>query len=84
MFMFGGWDYASILSMVDTLVYGRHYGGFFDIITNFTVRELLELFTVIKNKENEKNLNQAVAQNNGKTDIPTEGLTQEMIDFLMT
>ena len=85
MFLFGGWDYGAILSIVDSLVYGRRYGGFFDIITNFTVRELLELFRVIHNKENEKNLKEAIASGNsaGSKDIPTQGLSQEMLDILM-
>ena len=85
MFMFGGWDYESVLSMVDSLVYGRRYGGFFEIITEFTVKELMELFTVIQNKENEKNLNEAMASggNDAEVDVPTEELSQEMLDFLM-
>lgn len=83
MFLFGGWDYGSILAMVDTLVYNRRYGGFYDIITNFTVRELIELFKVITNKENEKNLNEAVTNSGTDVSMPTEELSQEMIDFLM-
>ena len=84
MFMFGGWDYGYVLSMVDSLVYDRRYGGFFDIITNFTVKELLEIFNVIRNKENEKNLNQAVSENNqDSVEVPTGELSQEMMDFLM-
>ena len=83
MFLFGGWDYGSVLAMVDTLVYNRRYGGFYDIITNFTVRELMELFKVITNKENEKNLNEAVTNSGTDVSMPTEELSQEMIDFLM-
>lgn len=84
MFMFGGWDYGYVLSMVDSLVYDRRYGGFFDIITNFTVKELLEIFNVIRNKENEDNLNQAVSESNqGGVEVPTGELSQEMMDFLM-
>ena len=83
MFMFGGWDYEGILAMVDDLVYGRRYGGFYDIITNFTVRELVEIFNVITNKENKKNLQDTVSQSNNELSVPTEELSQEMIDFLM-
>lgn len=83
MFMFGGWDYEVILAMVDDLVYGRRYGGFYDIITNFTVRELVEIFNVITNKENKKNLQDTVSQSNNELSVPTEELSQEMIDFLM-
>ena len=83
MFMFGGWDYEVILDMVDDLVYGRRYGGFYDIITNFTVKELVEIFNVITNKENKKNLQETVSQSNNELSVPTEALSQEMIDFLM-
>lgn len=82
--MFGGWDYSAILSMVDSLVYDRRYGGFYEIINNLTVRELLEVFTVIQNKINEENLNRAVADNaSNSSQIPTEELSQDMLDFLM-
>ena len=84
MFMFGGWDYGSVLTMVDSLVYDRHYGGFFDILNNFTVKELMEVFTIIRNKENEKNLQETMIQGSKDVvDVPTEGLSQEVLDFLM-
>ena len=82
MYLFGGWDYEAILAMVDELVYKRKYGGFFDIISNLTVRELIEIFNVIKNKENKKNL-ESTMSNQNSTDIPTESISQEIFDFLM-
>lgn len=85
MFMFGGWNYESVLDMVDSLVYGRRYGGFYDIITNFTVRELMELFTVIQNKINSENIAEAMSAAGGEQGsmIPTQELSQEMLNFLM-
>lgn len=81
MFMFGGFDYEYILSMVDSLVYGRRYGGFLDILENFTVRELLEVFKAIQNKENEAKLNEAIGAGGGQQVADNE-LTPEMIRAL--
>ena len=82
MYLFGGWDYEAILAMVDELVYKRKYGSFYDIISNLTVRELIEIFNVIKNKENKENL-ESTMSNQNSTDIPTESISQEIFDFLM-
>lgn len=82
MFLFGGWDYESILAMVDDLAYARRYGGFFDIISNLTVRELVEIFNVIHNKENEKHLEETVS-GSGTSNVPTGDLSPEVLDFLM-
>ena len=82
MYLFGGWDYESVLAMVDELVYGRRYGGFFDIIENLTVRELVEIFNVIQNKENEKHLEETMSGGSG-TQLPTEDLSPEVLNFLM-
>lgn len=82
MYLFGGWDYEAILAMVDELVYKRRYGSFFDIISNLTVRELIEIFNVIKNKENKENLENTMSAQNG-AELPTEGISQEIFDFLM-
>lgn len=82
MFLFGGWDYESILAMVDDLAYSRRYGGFFDIISNLTVRELVEIFNVIHNKENKKHLEETVSDSRN-SDIPTGDLSPEVLDFLM-
>ena len=82
--MFGGWDYESILVMLDELVRGRRYGGFYDMLTNFTVKELLEIFSVIQNKEQEKQLAEAVSEPpSGSKNLPTSELSEEVLDFLM-
>ena len=81
MFMFGGFDYEYILSMVDSLVYGRRYGGFLDILNNFTVKELLEVFNAIQNKENEAKLQSAIEAGGGQQ-MKTEELTPEMLRAL--
>ena len=83
MFMFGGWDYESILVMLDELVHGRRYGGFYDMLTNFTVKELLEIFSAIRNKEQEKQLAEAVSEPPGSKNLPTSELSEEVLDFLM-
>ena len=84
MFMFGGWDYESILVMLDELVHGRRYGGFYDMLTNFTVKELFEIFRVIQNKEQEKQLAEAVSEPpSGSKNLPTSELSEEVLDFLM-
>ena len=84
MFLFGGWDYETVLAMTDELVYGRRYGSFFDIINNLTVRELIEIFKVIQNKEHKKELESAVSQSNrNNKNIPTEEMSQELLNFLM-
>lgn len=84
MFMFGGWDYESILVMLDELVRGRRYGGFYDMLTNFTVKELFEIFSVIQNKEQEKQLAEAVSEPpSGSKNLPTSELSEEVLDFLM-
>ena len=84
MFMFGGWDYESILVMLDELVHGRRYGGFYDMLTNFTVKELFEIFSVIQNKEQEKQLAEAVSEPpSGSKNLPTSELSEEVLDFLM-
>lgn len=84
MFMFGGWDYESILVMLDELVHGRRYGGFYDMLTNFTVKELLEIFSAIQNKEQEKQLAEAVSEPpSGSKNLPTSELSEEVLDFLM-
>ena len=82
--MFGGWDYESILVMLDELVHGRRYGGFYDMLTNFTVKELFEIFSVIQNKEQEKQLAEAVSEPpSGSKNLPTSELSEEVLDFLM-
>lgn len=81
MFMFGGFNYGEILSMVDSLVYGRRYGGFLDIIDNFTVKDLLEVFHVIQNKENEAKLQSAVEAGGGQQ-VSENELTPEMLRAL--
>ena len=82
--MFGGWDYESILVMLDELVHGRRYGGFYDMLTNFTVKELFEIFSVIQNKEQEKQLAEAVSEPpSGSKNLPTGELSEEVLDFLM-
>lgn len=82
--MFGGWDYESILVMLDELVHGRRYGGFYDMLTNFTVKELLEIFSAIQNKEQEKQLAEAVSEPpSGSKNLPTSELSEEVLDFLM-
>ena len=83
MYMFGGWDYSSVLATVDSLVYSRRYGGFFDIINNLTVRELTEIFNVIQNKENEKTLEKALSENKNGVEVPVEDLTPDIFDLLM-
>lgn len=84
MFLFGGWDYETVLAMADELAYGRRYGSFFDIINNLTVRELIEIFKVIQNKEHKKELESAVSQSSGNNkNVPTEGMSQELLNFLM-
>ena len=84
MFMFGGWDYESILVMLDELVHGRRYGSFYDMLTNFTVKELFEIFSVIQNKEQEKQLAEAVSEPpSGSKNLPTSELSEEVLDFLM-
>lgn len=83
MFMFGGWDYESVLAMVDDLVYARRYGGFHELLTNYTVKELMEIFTVIQNKERAKDLKDAASQSNEGISVPTEDLSPEMLKFLM-
>ena len=84
MFMFGGWDYESILVMLDELVRGRRYGGFYDMLTNFPVKELFEIFSVIQNKEQEKQLAEAVSEPpSGSKNLPTSELSEEVLDFLM-
>lgn len=82
--MFGGWDYESILVMLDELVHGRRYGGFYDMLTNFTVKELFEIFSAIQNKEQEKQLAEAVSEPpSGSKNLPTSELSEEVLDFLM-
>lgn len=83
MFLFGGWDYESILAMVDDLVFVRKYGNFLDLINNLTVKELMEIFTVIQNKERAKEVDGVVAGSSNSTDIPTQELPQDVLDFLM-
>lgn len=82
MYLFGGWDYESILAMVDDLAYSRRYGGFLDIINSLTVRELVEIFNVIHNKENKKHLEETVTGSHD-ANLNTGELSPEVFDFLM-
>lgn len=58
--MFQDFDYKDILMCIDTLVADKHYGSF-EELTNLTLRELREIINVVISKQQEAELEQALA-----------------------
>ena len=60
MLMFGDFNWKETLMAIDNLVRDKKYGTYTELI-NLTMREVSEIFKIIISKEQEKNLNQALA-----------------------
>lgn len=60
MLMFGDFNWKETLMAIDNLVRDKKYGTYTELI-NLTMREVSDIFKIIISKEQEKNLNQALA-----------------------
>ena len=58
--MFGDFNWKETLMAIDNLVRDKKYGTYTELI-NLTMREVSDIFKIIISKEQEKNLNQALA-----------------------
>ena len=58
--MFGDFNWKETLLAIDNLVRDKKYGTYTELI-NLTMREVSDIFKIIISKEQEKNLNQALA-----------------------
>jgi len=60
MLMFGDFNWKETLMAIDNLIRDKKYGTYTELI-NLTMREVSDIFKIIISKEQEKNLNQALA-----------------------
>ena len=58
--MFGDFNWKETLMAIANLVRDKKYGTYTELI-NLTMREVSDIFKIIISKEQEKNLNQALA-----------------------
>ena len=58
--MFGDFNWKETLMAIDNLIRDKKYGTYTELI-NLTMREVSDIFKIIISKEQEKNLNQALA-----------------------
>ena len=60
MLMFDDFNWKETLMAIDNLIRDKKYGTYTELI-NLTMREISDIFKIIISKEQEKNLNQALA-----------------------
>ena len=58
--MFDDFNWKETLMAIDNLIRDKKYGTYTELI-NLTMREISDIFKIIISKEQEKNLNQALA-----------------------